>query len=155
MNKRTKMNSGEYPKRVTGGALARPSFWKRLKRWLGDYKWPLIGLMWLGTIALGYFGFSKYYADNPDIKETRSSWDIFYLTLQLFILESGSVERPVGLALQLARFLAPPVAAYTAYKALANILREQIQLFFFAVPEGSYCDLWAGPKRPPPVQGVP
>ena len=30
-----------------GNPAARPSLWKRLKRWLRDYKWPLIGFMWV------------------------------------------------------------------------------------------------------------
>jgi len=125
MNK-PKKNAAEYSSRVTGGAPAKLSFWKKLKRWLGDYKWPLVGFMWVVAIALGYLGFSKYFSA---IGETRSSWDTFYRTLQLFSLESGFISGSVGWELQLARFLVPAVAAYTATQALAIIFQEQLQLF--------------------------
>lgn len=118
-------NSVEYPSMVTGNTSAEPSLGKRLRRWLRDYKWPLIGFMWLVAVALGYIGFSKYFSATG---ETLSPGDIFYRTLQLFTLESGWVS-PVGWELQLARFLAPTMAVYTALQALAIILREQFQLF--------------------------
>jgi len=126
LNKRTKKNPAQYPSSVTGSALSKPSLWKRLKQWLNDYKWPLIGLMWVVAIVLGFIGFSKYFSA---IGETHSYWDTFYLTLQLFALESGSVSGPIGWELQLARFLAPAMAVYTAIQALAIILHEQLQLF--------------------------
>jgi voltage-gated potassium channel Kch len=124
--KKPKKNAAEYSSRVTGGVPAKLSFWKKLKRWFGDYKWPFIGFMWVVAIALGYLGFSKYFFA---IGETRSSWDTFYRTLQLLILESGFVSGPVGWELQLARFLAPAMAAYTVIQALAIIFKEQLQLF--------------------------
>ena len=125
MNK-PKKNAAEYSSRVTGGAQAKLSFWKKLKRWFGGYKWPLVGFMWVVAIALGYLGFSKYFTA---IGETRSSWDTFYRTLQLFALESGFISGSVGWELQLARFLVPAVVAYTATQALAIIFQEQLQLF--------------------------
>ncbi len=121
----TVKNSAEYSSMVIGSASAKPSFGKRLRRWLGDYKWPLIGFIWLVAITLGYIGFSKYFSA---IGETHSSGDIFYRTVQLFTLDSGWVS-PIGWELQLARFLAPAMAVYTALQALAIILREQFQLF--------------------------
>jgi hypothetical protein len=126
MNKGSKRNPTKYLSQVASGALARSSFWKKLRRWLEDYKWPLIGFVWMVAIALGYIGFSKYFSA---IGEASSPWNTFYLTLQLFVLESGSVSGPVGWQLQAARFLAPAVAAYTAIQALAIIFHEQLQLF--------------------------
>ena len=76
------------------------------------------------TIALGYIGFSEHFSA---IGETRSSWDIFYLTVQLFALESGAVLGPVGWELQAARLLAPVMVIYTAIEALAAIFREQVR----------------------------
>src|SRR4030043_2198014 len=125
MNK-PKKNATDYSSRVTGGTPAKLSFWKKLKRWFGDYRWPLVGFMWVVAIALGYLGFSKYFSA---IGETRSSWDTFYRTLQLFVLESGFVSGSVGWELQLARFLVPAAAAYTATQALAIIFQEQLQFF--------------------------
>lgn len=109
-----------------GDSTHRPLWRKKLKRWLGDYKWPLIGFIWMVAIVLGYIGFSNYYAA---IGEASSFLDNLYLTLQLFALESGWVSGPVGWELQIARFLAPAIAIYTAIMALAAILHEQLQLF--------------------------
>jgi hypothetical protein len=118
-------NSVEYSSMVIDSAPSEPSLRKRLRRWLMDYKWPLIGFIWLVVIALGYIGFIKYFSATG---ETSSPGDIFYRTLQLFTLESGWVS-PVGWELQLARFLAPAMAVYTALQALAIILREQFKMF--------------------------
>ena len=99
---------------------------KKLGQWLRDHKWLLIGLMWIAAFCLGYIGFSNYYAS---IGDTRSPSHICYVTMQLFVLESGPVPGPVGWELQVARFLAPLVAVYTAIQAVAIILREQLLLF--------------------------
>ena len=61
--------------------------------------------------------------------QSRSPGDLLYLTLQLFVLESGAVVGPVGWELEVARFLAPAVAAYTAVLALALLFYERFQLF--------------------------
>jgi len=109
-----------------GRPLTKPSAGRKLKRWLSDYKWPLLGLIWVATIALGYVGLSN---NASAIGETRTPGDILYDTLRLFVWESGAVVGPVSWELQVARFLAPLVAAYTAILALAFIFREQFQVF--------------------------
>jgi hypothetical protein len=103
----------------------KTSLRKRIQRWFDDFKWPLIGSIWIVAIVLGYEGFKEYFSA---LGEQRSSWDIFYLTLQLFTLESGSVSGPVGWKLQVARLLAPAMTLYTAAQALAIVFREQLQL---------------------------
>lgn len=107
-------------------STARSSLWRRLKRWLRDYKWPLIGFMWVVAIALGYVGFSKH---ATALGEARPFLDNLYLSLQLFVVQSGSVSGPIGWELQVARFLAPAMAVYTAVLALAILLHQQLQLF--------------------------
>jgi len=93
---------------------------------LGGYKWLLIGFVWVVAIALGYVGFSRYLLA---IGEPHSFWNVLYLTLQLFVLQSGSVSGPVTWQLQVARFLAPAVTAYTAIQALATVFHEQLKMF--------------------------
>ncbi len=122
MNTETRKNTS----RITGDFPDRLSFWKKLKRFIGDYKWLLIVLMWIVTIVLGYIGFSRYFSA---IGETHSFWDILYRTLQLFVLESGFISGSVEWEFQVARYLAPAVAAYTAVQALAIIFQEQLRLF--------------------------
>ncbi len=117
--------SAEDQKQVMHNDLVGASRRKRLKRWLGDYKWMLLGIIWVITIILGFVGFSKHFSDEG---VTRSVWDRLYLSLQLFGLESGSVPVSVSWELQLARFLAPAIAVYTVIQALAVLLRDQFQL---------------------------
>jgi hypothetical protein len=104
---------------------ARPSLWRRLFRWVGNYKWPIIALLWLVAIALGYIGHSQYFAE---IGETHSVAERFYRSIQLFSLET-TVSGTAGWELQVARFMAPILAVYTGIQALASIFREQLQLF--------------------------
>ena len=98
------------------------------RRWraLQEHQWLFIGVLAVLTLALGVSGFRKYYAalDQP-----RTFWDVLYLALQLFTLESGAVSGPVGWELQVARLLAPGLAAIAAVKAFALVFREQFQLF--------------------------
>jgi voltage-gated potassium channel Kch len=102
------------------------TFWRErvLERW-DAYRWFLIAALWGVALGLGYVGFARYFAA---LGEPRSPFDILYLTLQLFVLESGSAPGPKGWELEVARLLAPAVAAYTAVQTLALIFREQLQL---------------------------
>src|SRR3990172_3681009 len=106
----------------------RTTWRNRLKAIWQEYQWPVVGILGLASIGLGYIGFSKYFVA---LGETRSGWDIFYLSLQLLTLESGSIHGPVSWELEVARLLAPTLVAYTAIKALVAIFHEQLQLFFF------------------------
>ncbi|NNG15727.1 MAG: hypothetical protein HKM89_04540 [Gemmatimonadales bacterium] len=93
--------------------------WKRVE-------WPLVAVLGLAAFVLGFTGFAAFFRALGD---SRSSWDVFYLTLQLFVLESGSVSGPVPWQLQVARLLAPAVAGYTAVRALAILFRERFDRF--------------------------
>ena len=123
-----KKHDSKEPVKQRNMGFARPtarlSLQSRLNRRSGDYKWPIIVLLWLTAITLGYVGYSKYFAgigEAPSIAET------FYRAFQLFWLESMG-SGPVGWELHVARFMAPMVAVYTGIQALASIFREQFQL---------------------------
>jgi len=116
----------ERESRFDTPARARRSFWIRHRQWLSAYRWPLIGSLWVLAIILGHVGFSKHLSA---IGETATFWDNLYLSVQLFVLQSGAVSGPVGWELQAARFVAPLIAAYTVIQALALILHEQMKLF--------------------------
>lgn len=81
--------------------------------------------MWVVAFALGYVGFNNY---NWAFGQPRPVLDNLYLSLQLFGIRSGNVVGPIGPALQVARFLAPAVALYTALMAVATILQEEIKM---------------------------
>jgi len=121
-----KKNTTGYSSQATGRFPAGLSLGKKLMRWLGDYKWLLIGLMWVVTIVLGYIGFSRYFST---LGEAHSVSNVLYRTLQLFVLESGFISGAVEWEFQVARYLAPAVAAYTAVQALAILFQEQLRLF--------------------------
>jgi len=97
-------------------------FWRRrLKPFWQNVHWPVIWFAGILAIILGYRGFDKLYAG------TRSVLDNFYSALQLFVLESDSMRSPIPWELEVARLLAPLIAAYTATQALVVIFREQFR----------------------------
>jgi hypothetical protein len=89
-------------------------------------QWLVVALLGLAAFVLGLVGFTGFFQALGD---PRSFLDILYLTLQLFVLESGSVAGPLPWELELARLLAPTVAAYTAVRALAILFRRQLERF--------------------------
>jgi Trk K+ transport system NAD-binding subunit len=95
-----------------------------VKRWWHSYQWPVIIALGLLAAVLGYLGFDKLFLR---LRQTHSSWDLIYLSMQLFVLESGSAAGPKSWELQVARFLAPSLTFYTAFQALVAILRERLQ----------------------------
>jgi hypothetical protein len=87
-------------------------------------QWLAVGTAGFAALILGFVGFTKFHFA---LGESQSVWDRAYLTLQLFVLESGSVTGPVPWELEVARLLAPAVAGYAAVKALAVIFRERFE----------------------------
>jgi hypothetical protein len=98
---------------------------RRRRRALADSGWILVGIVWIVAAILGHFGFVAYFEARG---EPQSVTRIAYLTLQLFVLESGSVPGPVPMTLEVARFLAPAVAVWTALAAIALLFRQQMML---------------------------
>jgi hypothetical protein len=110
---------------------ARARRGERLRKWWRKhvrpvwvkYEWLTVWVMGILALVLGYVGFGNHAALAS---QPVSQWSRFYLALQLFVLESGAVEGIVPWELDVARFLAPAVSAYTATKALALIFQEQL-----------------------------
>ena len=101
---------------------------RRLKCFLKEYHWAVIGLLLLIAYALGCIGTVKQFDATG---EARSFWDRFYRPLQLFLLDDSMVVRgPVEVwELEVARFMAPAVAAYTALIAILMLFHNQIMIF--------------------------
>src|SRR5690606_25671692 len=85
--------------------------------------WTMLLASGVAAVALGHIGFAQYYAD---LGEEKTFWDISYVVWQLFTLESGSVDGAVPPTLQVARVLAPLVAAAAIIRVLAHFLSAQI-----------------------------
>ena len=117
---------------------------RRLKRLAGRWWWVgVVSALALVAFALGCVGFRRYFAATGE----PCSWlDCAYLSVQLFILESGSVHGPVGLDLQIARFLAPMVAAYAAIRAVLALFFHQMQMVLPRLMTGHYVVCGLGRK---------
>ncbi len=90
-----------------------------LRRLLG---WPLLALLAVTACALGFAGFSDRLGQESSIL------DLGYLTLQLFVVESGAAAGPeVPWTLDVARFLAPATTALALGRALLAIFRDEIE----------------------------
>jgi len=97
---------------------------KQFRAWLNRYEWQVVATMWAAATVLGYIGFANYYTQ---IHEEHTSYDFLYLTVQLFVLQSGWVQGSVNWQLELARFLAPMSTVYAAVVGIAALFRDQFQ----------------------------
>ncbi|MCY3410094.1 MAG: NAD-binding protein [Candidatus Heimdallarchaeota archaeon] len=83
-----------------------------------------ISILLLLTFVLGFTGYREYFK----IQNIQAdSADIIYELLRLFLIEA-SLEGPVPILLNIARFLAPVIAFYTGIKTLISIFEEQLQV---------------------------
>lgn len=89
-----------------------------------EMQWFLLGIVWLSGLLLGYAGFHRYSGEHGLV---WTAWDILYNTIQLVIMNSGSVDGRVNGMLQVARFLLPALTAFTALQALLHLFREQLK----------------------------
>ncbi len=103
---------------------ARSFYRKHLSLLWRKSEWPIVVLAASTAFVLGAVGFSEHSASAD---ESHTLLDIVYLTIQLFVLQSGAVTPSLPWQLEIARFLAPAIAGYTAARALAQALRRQLQ----------------------------
>ena len=97
---------------------------KKPVRFTKGFYWGLIGLATVLAFVLGMLGFEKNLAaTQPD---DRYSWTtIFFLTIQLFILNSGANPEPLGWELETARICALFASAGTLIQATLAIFEKQ------------------------------
>ena len=91
---------------------------------LRKIKW-LFPLFILITLGLGMIGFYQYDVLNGTTPFLLSN---FYSSIQLFIMESGGVEGPLPLTLQITRFLAPSLTAGGIFIALWEPFNQSYHL---------------------------
>jgi voltage-gated potassium channel Kch len=87
-------------------------------------RWPLFGAVVVVAFLLGCIGFSSYFEGHLAPRETT---DLVYLSLQLFVLESGSIPGPMPWQLDVARLLAPATTATAIAVALAAVFGEGLE----------------------------
>lgn len=99
--------------------VTKTNFIRRRWRFI---QWPLVWSLAFLAFVLGVVGFAHLPREIP------MSWeDDVYNTLQLFVL-NVSFTTDLNWQLEVARFLAPGVMAYTATQALFVLFREQLML---------------------------
>ena len=93
-------------------------------RWLDDSRtrWFVLAGLWVALMLLGVWGFwIQGNAEGVD----RSFLDTLYLTLQLATLDYDGSSGPMNWQLQVARFVAPVMAAGTVLQTASVVFREQ------------------------------
>jgi hypothetical protein len=108
-----------------GSSESNNSSWMALKAWWVRREWPVIGLLLILFIVLGFWGFEKHFAA---LNKHVPFWYKVYLSLQLVTMESGNIIAPIDWELDLARFLVPLVAGYTVVRTIFALLREQFEM---------------------------
>lgn len=98
--------------------------WVRTRRWWRAYHWWVVGVAAVTAVVLGTLGFQQHAHSHGIV---LSNWDALYQSLQLWPLNSGAVEPPVPVALEVARYLAPAVAAYAVGVTVASVLRDEFR----------------------------
>ncbi|HJW28880.1 MAG TPA: NAD-binding protein [Saprospiraceae bacterium] len=92
---------------------------------LRKYNW-LLPLLILFALLLGAVGFYQY----GIMQNAPNNWTAsLYLSLQLFVLNSGGVPGPVPITLDIARFLAPALTAGSIFLAIWWPLHQNYLLF--------------------------
>lgn len=112
--------------RVAPGDAGRPGMVQarsRVRFLWRSARWPSMAALLGATAILGWIGFDRSMAA---LGQSGSFLDKLYLTIQLFVLQSGAVPLPTPWQLDIARFLAPVVAAYAALIAAAVVFGGQV-----------------------------
>lgn len=87
-------------------------------------RWYVLAALWLVVMVLGYGGFVQQ-SHAADLG--RSGLDNLYLTLQLATLDYGGGSTAINWRLQIARFVAPVMAASTLLLTASLVFREQFE----------------------------
>jgi hypothetical protein len=86
-------------------------------------RWLMIAALFAAALVMGWIGFDL---SARALGQPASFLDCLYRSFQLFIIHSGDVPGPIPWQLEVARFLAPAVAAAATLSALAALLGEQL-----------------------------
>ena len=86
-------------------------------------RWIVIAGLFFAALVLGWIGFDL---NARALGQPGSFLDNLYRSLQLFLFRSGAVPPPVSWQLEVARYLAPVVAAGAAVSAMVALLGERL-----------------------------
>jgi hypothetical protein len=94
------------------------------RRLLRPLTWGLLGVGLIVVVVLGLWGFALYQRGSG---QPTSFLTAFYLTMQLFTLESGALFGHVPWQLEIARLAAPLVAAYAVMRVAAAVFATRLR----------------------------
>lgn len=89
--------------------------------------WVVAGIALL-SLTLGMVGFYQYASDRDG--SPLGLLDLLYRSLQLFTLESGGLQGPLPVTLEIARWLAPFTGVYAAIKGALSLVHRQGKSLF-------------------------
>ena len=89
-------------------------------------RWYLLALLWVALIVIGFGGFRQQASDSGT---RRSNLEIFYLLMQLATLEFKASADYLNWRLQIARFVAPAMAAGTVLQTASLVFVDQFRRF--------------------------
>ena len=89
-------------------------------------RWFLLAAGWALLLVLGIQGFLQQ-ADDAGLD--RSGLDVLYLTMQLAALDYGGGDTALNWRLEIARFVAPMMAAGTLLQTASVVFRDQFARF--------------------------
>ncbi|MCB1243969.1 MAG: NAD-binding protein [Verrucomicrobiales bacterium] len=107
------------------------------------WNWIAILAAALVVFVCGVLGFGEHARHH---QETRTLADLFYLTGQLFTMNSGAVEVPVPLNLEIARFLAPLVAGSAIIETFAVLFSVELRRWTLRLRRGHFIVCGLGRK---------
>ncbi len=84
--------------------------------------WIVIVFMGIIVSLFGIWGYHIYVTNHS---KPHTMFDIVYVTLQLFVLESGHLDDSIPWQFEIARFLAPIIAGWAVIKALTEMFGKQ------------------------------
>lgn len=99
------------------------SFGQRIQ----NNQWFILISITIVAFLLGYVGFHRSF-QSASMETTP--FDLIYLSIQLFVLQSGAVVPVTGWELQVARFLAPAVTFFSLFLFLFILFQEKIKRSF-------------------------
>jgi len=111
----------------------------------------LLAVAFVIVTVLGTVAFTRYQQTVGALQPLSTR---LYLSIQLFILESGAVAGDVPWELQVARFAAPLVAAYAVVQAAVVVFHEQVESLRLRLARGHVIVAGLGRKGQVLVPGL-
>ncbi len=132
----------KFPLVVRSNPIAWVRVWTR-QRSLRSLRWPLLGLLGVVAMVFGAIG----YAEQFDSIGRKARWtDIAFHDIKLFGFGVEGQTAPLNWKLEIARWVAPFVAGYTALITLAGVFRERLRQMWLPLTRGHYIVCGLGQK---------